>query len=135
MDQKYIKLVQDWVKLDNVVLRNTLDVKTAKDEVKRIEDSVATVIEEKKKIEKDIIDYVQKNKFETMQLKISDGTITFSKKTTQKPITQKFLKDALEQYSEEHVDEPFDFMKVYEYIIGKIEKTVNYSINRSLKEP
>jgi hypothetical protein len=133
MDPHYISLVQEWVKLDNIILRNSTDVKRAKDEVKVIEERVTDVIEKKKKIEDEIIEYVQTNKLETMQLKISDGVITFGKKTTQKPMSQKFIREILQKYSEEHPEENLKHAKLFEYITSNIDKKVEYSINRNVK--
>jgi hypothetical protein len=134
MDPEYIELVKKWVQLDNTILRNNVQVKTAKDEVKRIETQVDTVLEEKKIIEKQILDYVQTEKLDAMQLKISDGVITFGKRTTQKPINQRFLKDTLQKYAEENPSEEIDHMKLFDYIISNQEKKVEFVINRTVKD-
>ena len=134
MDPEYIDLVKKWVQLDNVILRNNVLVKTAKDEVKRVESQVDEVVEEKKTIEKQILDYVQTEKLDSMQLKISDGVITFGKKTTQKPISQKYLKDILQKYAEENPSEEIDHMKIFDYVISNQEKKVDFTINRTVKD-
>lgn len=134
MDPEYIEKVKEWVRLDNIILRNADEVKAAKDDAKKIEERVADVLEEKKRVEKEIMEYVQANSLETMQLKISDGIITFSKKTTQKPMSQKFLKDVLQKYAEENPGENLQHTKLFEYILTNIEKKIDVSINRTVKE-
>jgi CRISPR/Cas system CSM-associated protein Csm2 small subunit len=134
MDTHYINLVKDWVKLDNIIARNNVEVKKVKDDIKIIEERVIDTVEEKKKLEKDIIDYVQVSKLESMQLKISDGIITFSKKTTQKPMNQKWLREILQKYSDENPDENLQYNKLIEYVMSNIEKKVDYSINRKIMD-
>ena len=138
MDAHYIDLVKEWVKLDNIVTKNTIEVKEIKDkvneEVKAVAERVLSETEKKKEIEKDIIEYVQDNKLDTMQLKISDGVITFGKKITPKPITQKWLREILQKYGEEHPNKLFESTTVIEYILSNIEKKVDYSINRTIKD-
>lgn len=134
MDPEYVDKVKEWVRLDNIILRNTEEVKTAKEDAKKIEERVADVVEEKKRVEKEIMEYVQANSLETMQLKISDGIITFSKKTTQKPMSQKFIKDILQKYADENPGENLQHSKLFEYILSNVEKKVDVSINRTVKE-
>lgn len=134
MDPHYVDLVKQWVKYDNVILRNADDVREAKERAKEIEERVADAVERKKEIETEIIEYVKGNKLETMQLKISDGVITFAKKTTQKPISQKFLKEILIKYNEENQDNQIPQNKLFEFIINNIDKKVEFSINRHIKD-
>ena len=94
----------------------------------------AEAMEQKKTIERQIVEYVQTNKLESMQLKISDGIITFAKKTTQKPLTQKYLRETLEKYAEENPAETINHVKILEYIVSNLEKKVDYSINRNVKD-
>lgn len=133
MDPQYVQLVKEWVKLDNIILLNNTEAKVIKDNAKQIEERVNETNEKKKNVEKQIIEYVQTNKLESMQLKISDGVITFSKKTTQKPLNQKFLKEVLEKYAEENPSEAINYNKIFEYVVSNIDKKVEYSINRNLK--
>lgn len=127
MDPHYMNLVKEWVKLDNIIARNNTDIQLAKERV-------SEPIEEKKRIEKDIIDYIQTSKLENMQLKISDGVITFSKRTTQKPITQKFIKEILEKYADENPSDNIEHNKISEFILSNIEKKIEYSISRKIKD-
>lgn len=135
MDPQQIDLVKEWVRLDNIVLHNNLDVQTAKDEVKRLEERVSETIEQRKGVEKKIIEYVKTNKLESMQLKISDGVITFGRKTVQKPISHKYIRDILEKYADENPDEEINPAKLYEFITSNIEKKVDYNISRNIKNP
>ena len=47
MDQTYVDRIKEWVKLDNIVTRNSLEIKTAKLQVE-------TILDDKKRIEKEI---------------------------------------------------------------------------------
>jgi hypothetical protein len=134
MDIHYIDLIKEWVRLDNVIVRNNTDVKVVKDEVKKLEERVNDVSEDKKRIEKEITEYVQTENLEAMQLKISDGVITFSKKTTTKPMNQKFIRETLQKYADENIDENINHVKIFDYIISNIEKKIDYSISRAIKD-
>jgi len=133
MDPQHVHLVKEWVRLDNIILRNNINVQSAKEEVKKLEDLVSDVVEKKKEVEKQITEYIKTNKLESMQLKISDGIITFGKKTTQKPISHKFLREVLQKYADENPDDDFNHIKVFEFIIANIDKKIDYSINRNIK--
>lgn len=143
MDPEHIKLVQEWVKLDNVLIlkknENTSKqvydgLSEAKEKVKELEESFIEIQEKKKKIESDIMTYVLQKKLENIKLNISDGVITFSKKTTQKPFSQKFLKDVLQRYSDEHPDENIKNDKIFDFILDNIEKKVSYEMSRAIKD-
>lgn len=133
MDIQYIELIKEWVKLDNVIQVNQEEVKKAKDDAKKLEDRVSDQVEQKKKIETEIINYIQSNKLENIQLKISDGVITFGKKTSQKPMSQKFLRETMQKYADENPDENIQFEKILEFIGNNIEKKTTYEINRLIK--
>ena len=143
MDPEHIKLIQEWVKLDNAILLKKNDISSkevydhfseAKEKIKDLEESFNDILEKKKKLESDIMTYVLSKKLENIKLNISDGIITFSKKTTQKPISQKFLKDVLQKYSDEHSDENIKNDKIFEFILENIEKKVTYEMNRVVKD-
>lgn len=135
MDLQYIDLIKEWVKLDNVIQVNQEEVKKAKDDAKKLEERVSVQVEQKKTIEGEIINYIQSNKLENIQLKISDGVITFGKKTSQKPMSQKFLRETMQKYADENPDENIQFEKILEFIGNNIEKKTTYEINRLIKPP
>lgn len=135
MDIQYIELIKEWVKLDNIIQVNQEEVKKAKDDAKKLEERVSAQVEQKKNIESEIVNYIQSNKLENIQLKISDGVITFGKKTSQKPMSQKFLRETMQKYADENPDENIQFEKILEYIGNNIEKKTTYEINRLIKPP
>lgn len=135
MDIQYIELIKEWVKLDNVIQVNQEEVKKAKEDAKKLEERVSAQVEQKKNIETEIINYIQSNKLENIQLKISDGVITFGKKTSQKPMSQKFLRETMQKYADENPDENIQFEKILEFIGNNIEKKTTYEINRLIKPP
>lgn len=135
MDIQYIELIKEWVKLDNIIQVNQEEVKKAKEEAKKLEERVSVQVEQKKTIENEIVNYVQSNKLENIQLKISDGVITFGKKTSQKPMSQKFLRETMQKYADENPDENIQFEKIIEFIGNNVEKKTTYEINRLIKAP
>ena len=87
MDIVYIKKIQEWVELDNKVLKFKEDVKEP--------------IEKKKELEEEILTYVEDNKYDKLTLNISDGNIKFSKRNTTQPLSMKTLKNIFEKYNNE----------------------------------
>ena len=113
MDFDYMKKVQEWVSLDNHIIRN--------------KDSIKNVQEKKKELEDDILDYIETNGLDKLTIKISDGAIKFAKRTTQNHITLKLIKSLLENYSSEESN--IDYDKIYEYI----EKNIGHKSTTIMK--
>jgi hypothetical protein len=118
MDLTYVKKVQEWVELDNKVLKNKEQIKD--------------VVEKKKCLEDDIIHYIEESKFDNLNLSISDGNIRFSKKTSTQPLSIKTLKVLLDKYQAEHktsvnVDE------ICDYIVANLEKKTTMFMKRDIK--
>jgi len=118
MDLQHIKKVQEWVELDNKVLRNKEQMKEH--------------VERKKELEDDILQYVESNKIDNLSLNISDGTIKFSKKTNTQPLSIKVIKACLEKYSSKNnVD--IDVDDICNFINASLEKRSSSYMKRDFK--
>jgi hypothetical protein len=94
MDSSYVTKVQEWVTLDNQLIRNKQDIQS--------------IVSRKKELEDDILDYVETNGLESMTLSITDGNIKFSKRTNTQPLTIKTLRSLLTNMCQDENDEQSD---------------------------
>lgn len=134
MEVAYINKIQKWVELDNVILRTQESVKPHQEALNKNKEEVANLVEEKKKIEDDVLEYINKNKMDKLTINISDGTIKFGKKTTQQNLTLKTLKSLFDKYSEtEQAGGGVDTNKLYDYIVDNLEKKTTLFMKRDLK--
>lgn len=131
MDTTYINKIQKWVELDNQILRSQESVKVHTEAINKNKEEVSTIVEERKKVEDDILEYIQKNKFEKLTINISDGSIKFGKKTSQQPLTLKTLKSLLDKWSESN-GHNVDTNKLYDFIVDNLEKKTSIFMKRDL---
>lgn len=121
MDIAYVTKIQEWVALDN-------QVKDIKEQIKALENK--ELVEKRDAIEKEIVEYIEKNKLEKLTINISDGNIKFSKTNMKSPLNNKTLKTLLDKYQEEE-DNNIDVDALYNYIIDNIETKTKVSIRRN----
>lgn len=139
MDVAYINKIQKWVELDNVILRSQEGVKPHQEAINKNKEEVAKWTEEKKTIEEDVLEYIQKNKMDKLTINISDGCIKFGKKTTQQNLTLKTLKALLDKYSDqeqagvESKEVGIDTNKLFDFIVDNLEKKTTLFMKRDLK--
>jgi hypothetical protein len=118
MDLKYVKKVQEWVEMDNKIIRNKESMKEA--------------VDRKKDLEDEIMDYVESNKIDNLSLNISDGTIKFAKKVTTQTLSIKALKGLMEKYvTENNLDLNVD--AVCNYVNTNLEKKSSLYMKRDIK--
>jgi hypothetical protein len=118
MDITYVKKVQEWVELDNKILKN-------KDEIK-------DTVEKKKDLEDDILQYIEENKFDNLSLSISDGNIKFAKKTNTQPLSIKTIKTILEKYKFEK-NVALDADDICAFVSSNLEKKSSVFMKRDIK--
>lgn len=118
MDTDYIRRVQEWVALDNKILKNKEDFKEA--------------VERKKQLEDEIIKYVEDNKFDSLTLAITGGNVQFAKKTSTQSLTMKLIRNLLEQYADEK-EENVDVEDICDFITSKLEKKSQVYMKRSMR--
>lgn len=115
MDPTYVEKVQEWVNLDNQLLKN--------------KEQIQNIVEKKRGLETEIIDYIKNQKLDEMKLTISDGTIKFPKRVTTQSLSLKVLGELLKKYfKEEHnVDNIIKFIN--ENLTKKTEITMKREID------
>jgi translation initiation factor 2B subunit (eIF-2B alpha/beta/delta family) len=86
MNDTVISNIQRWVVLDNKVELKKSKMKEYADERKRLED--------------EILNYVEDNQKANMRINISDGFIDFQENKSQQMITLRYVKDALNAFFE-----------------------------------
>ena len=118
MDFTYVKRVQEWVELDNQVLRN--------------KELIKDVTERKKQLEEDILEYVETNKLDSLCLNISDGTIKFGKRSSTQPLSIKYIRQTIEKYAEEK-SLAIDVNELCDYISSNLEKKTQTYLKRDIK--
>ena len=139
MDTVYIEKVKSWLALDNQTLRlqEEMEMKTEKLKleldtiVQGYKQRINMVSDEKKELEEDILKYVETNALEKMTLSLSDGSLKFTKKSTQQSVSLKYLKTTLGKYSEEK--EAIDAEDVYKYLVSNLETKTKLSMKREVK--
>jgi predicted site-specific integrase-resolvase len=132
MEVAYINKIQKWVEIDNTILRSQEGLKVHQEAINKNKEEVSSLLEDKKKIEDEVLEYIQKNKMDKLTINISDGTIKFGKKTTQQNLTIKTLKTLLDKYSEGE-DHNVDTNKLFDFILDNLEKKTTLFMKRDLK--
>lgn len=130
MDNEYINKVKKWVELDNNILRSQETIKPHLEAIGKNKEELQTILDEKKNIEDEIVQYIEKNKYDKLTVNITDGIIKFGKKTAQQPVTLKILKHLLDRYSEENNT---DLTELFEFITENLDKKTSYFMKREIK--
>ena len=118
MDPTYVNKIQEWVRLDNQLLR-------AKEES-------AECVDKKRELEDEIIKFVTEKKLENLTINISDGAIKFPTTNTKAPLNIKTLKGLLEKYSQEVAF--VNTNELLKFINDNLETKSKVSIRRDLKK-
>jgi hypothetical protein len=116
MDPVYVQKVQEWVVLDNKLLKN--------------KEQIQNDTEKKRELEGEIIEYISKNKLENLSLTISDGKIKFGKRVTTQSLSMKTLKELLENYFKQNTDT--NVPTILNYISSNLEKKTQVIMKREL---
>lgn len=99
MDSVYVAKVQQWVECDNTL-------QTHKEAMK-------PVFEKKKKLEDDIVQYIESNNHNRLMINISDGMIKFGKRKITQSLSMKLLRKILEKFAETKEQIPIDDIMMY----------------------
>lgn len=116
MDIAYVQKLQKWVELDNKVLKN-------RDEIK-------DVVQERKELEEDILEYVEKNKYDRLTVNITDGTIKFGKRNITQPLSMKTVRNVLEKYNTEKGN--VDVADIMKFLSENLEAKQKVMMRREL---
>jgi len=119
MDLSYINRVKEWVEIDNKLLRSKNEMKD--------------IVERKKQLEEEILEYVETNKLDNLCLNITDGTVKFSKRNQTQPLSMKVVKSMLENYIEKK-KRKIDVDDICEFIVSNLEKKQQVYMKRDIKD-
>lgn len=119
MDLSYINRVKEWVEIDNKLLRNKNELKD--------------IVEKKKNLEDEILEYVESNKLENLCLNITDGTVKFSKRNQTQGLSIKVIKSMLENYNIKKNKE-LDVDEICDFIVTNLEKKTQIFMKRDIKD-
>ncbi len=122
MDISYVKKIQKWVEMDNKVVQS--------------KSNIQNVVEEKKDLESDIIDYVKNNSLENMNITITDGSIKFLKKSSTQTLNSKLLNELLNKFFQDNDISPnFDINKACEFVFSNLTVKTSFYIKRNMNSP
>lgn len=116
MDVGYIRKIQEWVQYDNKILKNKEDMKD--------------IIDKKKELEEEIIEYIEKNKYDKLTVNITDGNIKFSKRNTTQPLSLKTLRTILEKYNSKGID--LDITEIMKFVSESLETKQKIHMHRDI---
>ena len=119
IEKEYVEKISKWVDLDNAVEKRKAKLKFYTDE--------------KKKLEDDILDYVEDKEMTNLQINISDGYIKFFENKGFQGLSLKTLKELLKKYFEtSNVSQSVTADNIYNFIIKNREVKTKLSIKRHI---
>jgi hypothetical protein len=119
MDPQYISKVQQWVEYDNALLKQ--------------KESMKDVQDKKREVEEDIISYIEKNKYDNLQITITDGHIKFGKRKVTQQLSLRVLRSILESYNTQEKTHPIDVDHLLQHIQDSLEVKSKYIMTREIK--
>ncbi len=118
MELPYVKRIQEWVEIDNLILKN--------------KEQIQEKVDRKKQLEEEILEYVEENKLDNLCLNSSDGTIKFSKRNTTQPLSMKVLKQLFEKYNTDK-NKNINVNELCDFISSNLEKKNQVFLKREIK--
>jgi hypothetical protein len=120
MDPSHVSMVRQWLDLDNKLL-------TLKEQVQELND-------QKKEIEDDIIEYIEKNNLDKVVVNLSDGCLKFPKTSTKQTLSLKYVKNTLTKYNDDkEVNMQVNVEEVCKFLTSNLETKTKISIKRDVK--
>lgn len=118
MEELYIDKLKKWIELDN--------------SVSKLKEEMSVFIEEKKELEDDILQYIEKHNLDKVTVNISDGSLKFPKRKVPQSITMKYIKSTLEKYVEQ--DTTLDVDSICKFLASNLETKSKTYIKRGLQD-
>lgn len=118
INTEYVVKVKRWIELDNI------------SEIKKTK--LKEVVDEKKTLEDEIIDYIEANDMQNVQLNVSGGHIKFQENKGYQGFSQKNLKDNLTKYFERAHKEPVTAESIYDFLLKNRDVKTKLSIKRTI---
>jgi hypothetical protein len=91
------------------------------------------IVDKKKRLEEEILEYVETNKLENLCLNITDGTVKFSKRNQTQSLSIKVIKSMLESYIDKR-NKKVDVDDICDFIVTNLEKKTQVFMKRDIKE-
>jgi hypothetical protein len=113
----YIKKITQWVELDNAIEKRKSKLKVYADE--------------KKKLEDDILDYIEDVDMKNLQINISDGFIKFIENKGFQGLSLKSLKDLLQNFFKTNPSN-INADTIYDYIVQNREIKTKLMMKRHI---
>ena len=110
-----VKIIKEWITVDNDIRNINKELRTRKDKLKKISQSLMKTMKEK----------------EIDEFDIKGGKLVFSQTTVKKPITKKNLVTILSKYYEGDISQALEMNK---FIMENREEVVKESIKRSINK-
>jgi hypothetical protein len=123
MDEQTKQRIVEWVDTDNII-------RTRKEKLKLLYDKKA-------KLENEIKTYVKRNNLTDFKIRISDGHIRFTEKNNLQAISQKYLKESLEDFFKAAANNKniaVNADTVYEFILKNRKSYTAFEMTRDIKE-
>jgi len=79
----------------------------------------------KNKLRMELEDLIREARMENRKFSVGDRTISYAKKTTTQPLTNKYVVDVLKNYYKNDIQEANE---VYQYIMNHRKKTTKYQL-------
>ena len=114
--EQLVKVIKDWVKIDNEIriLQNELNIRKT----------------DKKKISKELIDVMKMNEIDCF--KINDGKIQYKKQNIKKPLSNKILMKLLNDF---YNGDEKKATELNNFLLENREETIKENIVRKIREP
>ena len=110
-----VKIIKEWITVDNDIRNINKELRTRKDKLKKISQSLMKTMKDN----------------EIDEFDIKGGKLVFSQTTVKKPITKKNLVTILSKYYEGDISQALEMNK---FIMDNREEVVKESIKRSINK-
>lgn len=118
MDPSIKNKMMRWMELDDAIETRKAKLKVYTDE--------------KKKLEDDLLDYVESNDMQGARVNTSDGFINFVETTSFQGVTLKTLKDALTKFFSQSPVPPVSADTLYEFVLTNRESKTKLNMKRTI---
>jgi chromosomal replication initiation ATPase DnaA len=115
MDEVYVDKLKQWIDYDNSITE--------------LKQEMAKIVESKKQIEDDVIQYIDNSGLSEVSVLISDGLLKFPTRKVQQNISLKLIRSVLEKYNEEK-EQQINIEEFCKFLLSKLETKQKTYIKR-----
>jgi hypothetical protein len=120
MDVDIMNKVKRWVECDNVVVQG--------------QEKVERFADERKNLERDILDHVQGKNISDLSLAISDGYIKFQKRHVSQSLSVKLLRAMLNDFKTESSSTPLPVDEICDHVTTSLSKREVVTMKRVIND-